>query len=179
MPIYEKGLQELVVQGINSGKLSFSDDLKMAVHESDIIFIAVGTPSRRGDGHADLSYVYQAAKQIAENITGGYKIIVTKSTVPVGTGQKIMDIVGQTNPDAECDVVSNPEFLREGNAIEDFMAPDRIVIGTKDDAAKKILSEIYQKFPVEKIVHADITTAELIKYASNSFLASSSLPKRK
>ncbi len=167
IPIFEPSLKELLIEV--EDKISFTTDLKLALDGAKAVFIAVGTPQDE-DGSADLSYVMAAAREIAQ-FSSDYKVIVTKSTVPVGTGARVEEVMKEANPKLEFSVASNPEFLREGNAIEDFMAPDRIVIGTKDDAAKKILSEIYQKFPVEKIVHADITTAELIKYASNSFLA--------
>ena len=136
MPIYEPGLDDLVAKNVEAGRLSFTTDLPSAVKDADAVFIAVGTPSRRGDGHADLSYVYDAAREIAEALDG-YTVIVTKSTVPVGTGREVERIVRETRPDADFDVVSNPEFLREGSAIGDFMRPDRVVIGTSSERAQE------------------------------------------
>lgn len=169
IPIFEPGLKELLVEVKTNSKISFTTDLATALNGANAVFIAVGTPQDE-DGSADLTYVMAAAREIAQ-ISSDYKVIVTKSTVPVGTGSKLEEVIKKANPQFKFSVASNPEFLREGSAVEDFMAPDRIVIGTKDDAAKKVLSEIYQKFSAEKVVHTDITTAELIKYASNSFLA--------
>ncbi len=169
IPIFEPGLEEMLLSVINDKKISFTTDLSQALQGAKAVFIAVGTPQDE-DGSADLSYVMAAAKEIAQNAQDD-KVIVTKSTVPVGTGAQIDALLKSTNSKVKFFVASNPEFLREGNAIEDFMQPDRIVIGTKDDEAKKVLTEIYQKFALEKIVNTDITTAELIKYASNSFLA--------
>ncbi|MAH83429.1 MAG: UDP-glucose 6-dehydrogenase [Rhodospirillaceae bacterium TMED8] len=172
MPIYEPGLEELVIKNVASGHLSFTTDLKEGVHGADAIFIAVGTPSRRGDGHADLSYVYEAAREIAEALRD-YTVVVTKSTVPVGTGREVERIIAETRPNLEFDVVSNPEFLREGSAIEDFMRPDRIVIGTKSDRAQEIMRQLYRPlYLIETpIVFTSRQTSELIKYAANTFLA--------
>lgn len=172
MPIYEPGLDDLVKKNVEAGRLSFTTDLKEAVRDADAIFIAVGTPSRRGDGHADLSYVYQAAREIAELIEG-YTVIVTKSTVPVGTGNEVEQIIRETRPDADFDVVSNPEFLREGSAIGDFMRPDRVVIGTDSERARAVMRELYRPlFLIETpIVFTSRQTSEMIKYAGNTFLA--------
>jgi len=169
IPIFEPNLKELLIEVNADKKISFTTDLKQALQGSQAVFIAVGTPQDE-DGSADLSFVIAAARDIAKLSNEG-KVIVTKSTVPVGTGVLVANEVAKINPNLKFSVASNPEFLREGSAVEDFMAPDRIVIGTIDELAKKILSEIYQKFPTEKVVHTDITTAELIKYAANSFLA--------
>jgi len=171
-PIYEPGLENLVASNVAAGKLTFTTELADAVKDADAVFIAVGTPSRRGDGHADLSYVYAAAKEVAEAMTG-YTVIVTKSTVPVGTGREVERIVRETRPDADFDVASNPEFLREGSAIGDFMRPDRVVIGTTTEKAAQVLSELYRPlFLLETpIVQTTLETAELIKYAANTFLA--------
>ena len=141
MPIYEPGLEDLVKKNVEAGRLRFSTSLSSAVAEADAVFIAVGTPSRRGDGHADLSYVYAAAKEIAAAMDG-YTVVVTKSTVPVGTGREVGRIIAESRPNAEYDVVSNPEFLREGSAIEDFLHPDRIVIGTKSQRAQELMREL-------------------------------------
>ena len=172
MPIYEPGLEDLVERNVQAGPLSFTTDLKEAVAGADSVFIAVGTPSRRGDGHADLSYVYAAAAEIAEAITG-YTVVVTKSTVPVGTGTEVERIIREARPDAKFDVVSNPEFLREGSAIEDFMRPDRVVIGAETEAAQEVMRRLYRPlFLIETpIVFTSRTTSELIKYAANTFLA--------
>ncbi|MDR6292009.1 MULTISPECIES: UDP-glucose dehydrogenase family protein [Inquilinus] len=172
MPIYEPGLDALVAKNAAAGRLSFTTDLAAAVDGADAVFIAVGTPSRRGDGHADLTYVFAAAEEIARALTG-YTVVVTKSTVPVGTGRKVAEVIRQTRPDADFDVASNPEFLREGSAIGDFMLPDRVVIGTEGERAKKILSDVYRPlYLIERpIVITAVETAELIKYAANSFLA--------
>tara|TARA_R110000787_G_scaffold137458_9_gene250407 strand:- start:85885 stop:87201 length:1317 start_codon:yes stop_codon:yes gene_type:complete len=172
MPIYEPGLEDLVERNVQAGRLSFTTDLKEAVAGADSVFIAVGTPSRRGDGHADLSYVYAAAAEIAEAITG-YTVVVTKSTVPVGTGTEVERIIREARPDAKFDVVSNPEFLREGSAIEDFMRPDRVVIGAETEAAQEVMRRLYRPlFLIETpIVFTSRTTSELIKYAANTFLA--------
>lgn len=169
IPIFEPGLKELLITVKSDNKINFTTDLKTALNGAQAVFIAVGTPQDE-DGSADLTFVMAAAQEIAQ-LSDDYKVIVTKSTVPVGTGAAVEGVIKKTNPQLQFSVASNPEFLREGNAIEDFMIPDRIVIGCKDDRAKKVLSEIYQKFPSEKIVYTDITTAEMIKYASNSFLA--------
>ena len=172
IPIYEPGLQNLVKKNKNSGRLSFSNDIDQNIKKADIVFIAVGTPSRRGDGHADLTYVYEAAEKIAKNLDG-YTVIVNKSTVPVGTGAEVKNIIKKINPDALFDVVSNPEFLREGNAIEDFMRPDRVVVGIETEKAKEIMSIIYKPlYLIETpILFTDLNTAELIKYSANAFLA--------
>lgn len=169
IPIFEPGLKELLDEAVAAKKISFSTNLKTALSDSQAVFIAVGTPQDE-DGSADLSYVLAAAKEIAE-LSNSYKLIITKSTVPAGTGYKIKQLITQTNPQLEFSIASNPEFLREGAAIDDFMNPDRIVIGVEDEKAQKILSEIYAKFPAEKLITSDIITAELIKYSSNSFLA--------
>ena len=170
--IFEPGLDQLVKANAASGRLSFSTDLKSAVKEADAVFIAVGTPSRRGDGHADLSYVYAAAEEIAHAIDG-YTVIVTKSTVPVGTGREVQRIIKETRPDADFDVVSNPEFLREGSAINDFMRPDRVVIGAETDRAKEIMRQLYRVLYIIEtpILFTSLETSELIKYAANTFLA--------
>jgi len=172
MPIYEPGLDDLVAKNVEAGRLQFTTDLKKAVAGADAVFIAVGTPSRRGDGHADLSYVYAAAAEIAEAIEG-YTVVVTKSTVPVGTGREVERIISETRPDADVDVVSNPEFLREGSAIEDFMRPDRVVIGTKSERAQEIMRGLYRPlYLIETpIVFTSRQPSELIKYAANTFLA--------
>ena len=172
MPIYEPGLEALVERNQVSGRLSFTTDLKNAVVNSDVVFIAVGTPARRGDGHADLSYVFHAAEEISEAISG-YTVIVMKSTVPVGTGRKVFNIVKQKRPDLNFDVASNPEFLREGSAINDFMRPDRVVVGTTGIKAKEVLKKVYNPlYLIETpIQFTDLETAELIKYAANAFLA--------
>ncbi len=172
MPIFEPGLEQMVAENVRAGRLSFSTNLAESVKGADAVFIAVGTPSRRGDGHADLSYVYAAAKEIAQAITG-YTVIVTKSTVPVGTGAEVMKIVHEARPDAEFDVVSNPEFLREGSAIADFMRPDRVVIGTDSERARAVMRQLYRVlYLIETpMVLTGLETAELIKYAANTFLA--------
>ena len=171
-PIYEPGLEDLVAANVTAGRLTFTTKLADAVKGADAVFIAVGTPSRRGDGHADLSYVYAAAKEVAEAMDG-YTVIVTKSTVPVGTGREVERIVRGTRPEADFDVASNPEFLREGSAIGDFMRPDRVVIGTTTEKAAHVVSELYRPlFLLETpIVQTTLETAELIKYAANTFLA--------
>jgi nucleotide sugar dehydrogenase len=172
MPIYEPGLDQLVADNVRAGRLSFTTDLKAAVADADAVFIAVGTPSRRGDGHADLSYVYAAAEEIADAMTG-YTVVVTKSTVPVGTGDEVETIIRRRRPDAEFDVVSNPEFLREGSAINDFMRPDRVVIGTESEKARAVMKQLYRVlYLIETpIVFTSRRTSELIKYAGNTFLA--------
>ena len=171
-PIYEPGLENLVASNAAAGRLTFTTGLAAAVDGADAIFIAVGTPSRRGDGHADLSYVYAAAKEVAGALTG-YAVIVTKSTVPVGTGDEISRIIRERRPDAEFDIVSNPEFLREGAAISDFMRPDRVVVGVETERAKALMAELYRPlFLIETpVVFTSVKTAELIKYAANTFLA--------
>ena len=172
VPIYEPGLDDLVKKNLNQGRLKFDTKLHPYVNNSDAIFIAVGTPSRRGDGHADLRYVFSVAEEISESINN-YSVIVTKSTVPVGTGKKVRDIIKKKNKNVEFDVASNPEFLREGSAINDFMRPDRVVIGCESDKAKKILSELYRPLYLLEtpILFTRRETAELIKYAANAFLA--------
>lgn len=172
IPIYEPGLDELVEKQVQAGRLSFSTDLKVAVQNSDAVFIAVGTPSRRSDGHADLSYVYAAAKEIAE-LLEGYTVIVTKSTVPVGTAREIETIIRETNPDADFDMVSNPEFLREGAAINDFMRPDRVVIGAETERAADVMRNLYRPLYINEtpMVVTTLETSELTKYAGNAFLA--------
>jgi UDPglucose 6-dehydrogenase len=172
IPIYEPGLDLLVAENVKAGRLTFGDDLAEAVAGADAVFIAVGTPTRRGDGHADLSYVFAAVEQVAKVLTG-YTVIVTKSTVPVGTGRRIREILTSVRPDLEVDVASNPEFLREGSAIPDFMRPDRVVIGAESDRAREVLRQIYRPlFLIEApILFTGLETAELVKYAANSFLA--------
>ena len=172
MPIYEPGLDVLVKKNQDAGRLSFTTDLNHTVADSDVVFIAVGTPTRRGDGHADLRYVFDAAKEIAEYISG-YTVIVTKSTVPVGTGKKIFKIIQQKRSDLKFDVASNPEFLREGSAINDFMRPDRVVVGVMGEEAKNVLEKVYSPLNLIEtpIQFTDLETAELIKYAANAFLA--------
>ena len=172
VPIYEPGLENLIKKNKSAGRLTFSNDIDGNIKKSDIVFIAVGTPSRRGDGHADLSYVYQAAEQIGKKIDG-YTVVVTKSTVPVGTGLEVKNIIKKVNPNADFDVISNPEFLREGNAIQDFMRPDRVVVGFESEKAKKIIASLYKPlFLIETpILFTDLKTAELIKYSANAFLA--------
>ncbi len=172
MPIYEPGLADLVQSNVREGRLSFTVRCADAVGEADAVFIAVGTPSRRGDGHADLSYVYDAAREIAAAVRG-FTVIVTKSTVPVGTGDEIEAIIQDSRPDADISVASNPEFLREGAAIRDFKHPDRIVVGTEDPRVKEVLTEIYRPLYLNAapILFTGRRTAELIKYASNAFLA--------
>ena len=172
IPIFEPGLEDLVRANVQAKRLTFTSDLKTAVEKADAVFIAVGTPSRRGDGHADLSFVFAAAKEIASSLNG-YTLIVTKSTVPVGTGRQVVEIIREIRPTADFDVCSNPEFLREGAAINDFMRPDRVVIGADSDRARKIMREIYRPLFLREtpIVFTDLETSELIKYAANSFLA--------
>ncbi|WP_066801130.1 UDP-glucose dehydrogenase family protein [Sphingomonas soli] len=173
MPIYEPGLDALVASNVKAGRLSFTTDLKEAVKGADAIFIAVGTPSRRGDGHADLSYVYAAAEEIAGALTGP-AVIVTKSTVPVGTGDEVERILRRVAPDSGAMVVSNPEFLREGAAIDDFKHPDRVVVGVEEDAAKEVMRALYRPLSLNQnapILFVGRRTSELIKYAANAFLA--------
>jgi UDPglucose 6-dehydrogenase len=172
MPIFEPGLDALVAKNAVAGRISFTTDLRAAVAGAEAVFIAVGTPSRRGDGHADLSYVFAAAEEIGHALTD-YAVVVTKSTVPVGTGRKVAAILRQTCPQGGFDVASNPEFLREGSAIEDFMRPDRVVIGAEGDRAREVLHALYRPlYLIETpMVFTDIETAELIKYAANAFLA--------
>jgi UDPglucose 6-dehydrogenase len=172
IPIYEPGLKEIVQSNVRQGRLSFTSALSEAMQGAAAIFIAVGTPSRRGDGHADLSYVYAAARAIAAQLSG-FTVIITKSTIPVGTGDEVERIIREVRPDADVAVVSNPEFLREGAAIQDFKHPDRIVIGTDDERARKVMSEIYRPLYLNQapILYCGRRTAELIKYAANAFLA--------
>lgn len=172
IPIYEPGLDDLVEKNAAAGRLKFSTDLKGVVGDADLVFIAVGTPTRRGDGHADLQYVYAAAEEVA-SLLEGYTVIVDKSTVPVGTARQVARIVKKANPDADFDVASNPEFLREGSAIGDFMRPDRVVLGVEGKRAEALLRELYRPLNlIEAPIHVtDLESAELIKYASNAFLA--------
>ena len=172
MPIFEPGLQDLVMSNVRAGRLSFTTDLRSAVADADAVFIAVGTPSRRGDGHADLSFVHAATREIAAALRGP-TVIVTKSTVPVGTGDEVERIVREVAPDADARVVSNPEFLREGAAIADFKRPDRIVIGSDDEVAREVMREIYRPLYLNQapLLFTGRRTAELIKYAANAFLA--------
>lgn len=172
IPIYEPGLDALMAKNVEAGRLSFTGDLKAAVDGADAVFIAVGTPTRRGDGHADLSYVMAAAEEIAQALTG-YAVIVTKSTVPVGTNRQVKQTIRKANPQAGFDVASNPEFLREGAAIDDFMHPDRVVVGIQSERAQEVMGGIYRPlflrdFPIQ---YTDLETAEMIKYAANAFLA--------
>jgi UDPglucose 6-dehydrogenase len=172
IPIYEPGLQPLVADNVRAGRLTFGDDIAAAVAGVDAVFIAVGTPTRRGDGHADLSYVFAAVEQVAKVLTG-YTVIVTKSTVPVGTGRRIKEILASVRPELEVDVASNPEFLREGSAIPDFMRPDRVVIGVETERARELMRQLYRPlYLIEApILFTNLETAELVKYAANSFLA--------
>src|SRR4051812_4085638 len=172
IPIYEPGLERLVADNVKAGRLSFSTELAEPVGTADAVFIAVGTPTRRGDGHADLTYVYAAAAELAQAIRG-YTVVVTKSTVPVGTGREVARIIRKTNPDAQFDVASNPEFLREGAAIEDFMKPDRVVIGVESQRARDVMAGVYRPLNLIQtpMVFTNIETAEVTKYAGNAFLA--------
>ena len=172
IPIFEPGLTELVKSNAGAGRLSFSTDLAAVVPEADVVFIAVGTPSRRGDGHADLSYVYAVAREVASAVDG-FTVVVTKSTVPVGTGDEVAHIIASTNPRADVAVVSNPEFLREGAAIDDFKRPDRIVVGLEDERARPVMTEVYRPLYLNQapLMFTSRRTAELIKYAANAFLA--------
>ena len=172
IPIYEPGLDDVVATNARAGRLSFTTDLKSAVAGADAVFIAVGTPSRRGDGHADLSYVFAAAEEVARALTG-YAVIVTKSTVPVGTSRKVEEIIRKANPAAQFDMASNPEFLREGSALEDFRRPDRVVVGCDTDRARDVMREIYRPLYLSEtpIVFTTRESSELIKYAANAFLA--------
>ncbi len=172
VPIYEPGLDAVMARNVEAGRLTFTTDLAAAVAGADAVFIAVGTPTRRGDGHADLTYVMAAAADIARALTG-YAVVVTKSTVPVGTNRNVVEVIRETRPEAEFDVASNPEFLREGAAIDDFMKPDRVVVGVESARAKEVMGDIYRPlflrdFP---IVYTDLESAEMIKYAANAFLA--------
>src|SRR5579859_2435196 len=172
IPIFEPGLDVLVASNVKAKRLDFTTDLKVPVAEADAVFIAVGTPSRRGDGHADLSYVYAAAREIASAISG-FTVVVTKSTVPVGTGDEVERIIHEANPSADVVVASNPEFLREGAAIRDFKFPDRIVVGTDDERGRKVLGDVYRPLSLNQapLMYTKRRTAELIKYAANAFLA--------
>ncbi len=172
IPIYEPGLDDLVAKNVREGRLAFTTDLAGPVGEADAVFIAVGTPSRRGDGHADLSYVHAAAREIAAAVRG-FTVVVDKSTVPVGTGDEVDRIIREANPEADVAVASNPEFLREGAAISDFKRPDRIVIGTDDERAKVVMTEVYRPLFLNSspLIFTERRTAELIKYAANAFLA--------
>jgi UDPglucose 6-dehydrogenase len=172
MPIYEPGLEEIVATNVKANRLSFGSELATAVQGAEVIFIAVGTPSRRGDGHADLSYVFAAAEEIARALHG-YAVVVTKSTVPVGTSREIERIVRHIRPDADFDAASNPEFLREGSAIEDFRRPDRVVVGCDSERARRILREVYRPLYLREtpMMFTGRESAELIKYAANAFLA--------
>jgi UDPglucose 6-dehydrogenase len=172
VPIYEPGLKDIVQSNVRQGRLSFTTALSEALNGAAAVFIAVGTPSRRGDGHADLSYVYEASREIAAALRG-FTVVITKSTVPVGTGDEVERIIRELRPDVDVAVVSNPEFLREGAAIHDFKHPDRIVIGIDDERAKKIMTEIYRPLYLNQapILYCGRRTAELIKYAANAFLA--------
>ncbi|MDE3122253.1 MAG: UDP-glucose/GDP-mannose dehydrogenase family protein, partial [Paracoccaceae bacterium] len=172
VPIYEPGLQALMAKNVEAGRLAFTGDLAAAVDGAEAVFIAVGTPTRRGDGHADLTYVMAAAEEIGNALTG-YAVVVTKSTVPVGTNARVAEVIRAARPEAEFDVASNPEFLREGAAIDDFMRPDRVVVGVESERARAVMADIYRplflrEFP---IVYTDLESAEMIKYAANAFLA--------
>ena len=172
VPIYEPGLDDLMARNVAAGRLAFTTDLASAVAGADAVFIAVGTPTRRGDGHADLTYVYAAARDIAAALTG-YTVVVTKSTVPVGTNAEVARVIRAAAPDADFDVASNPEFLREGAAIDDFMRPDRVIVGIETQRAAAVMEDVYKPlflrdFP---IVRTDLESAEMIKYAANAFLA--------
>ncbi|MBB5752227.1 UDP-glucose dehydrogenase family protein [Prosthecomicrobium pneumaticum] len=172
IPIFEPGLDSLVAENVRRGNLSFTTDLAAAVGPADVVFIAVGTPSRRGDGHADLSYVYAAAREIAAAVDG-FTVVVTKSTVPVGTGDEVERVIRETNPAADVAVVSNPEFLREGAAISDFKRPDRIVVGLEDERARPVMTEVYRPLYLNQapLLFTGRRTSELTKYAANAFLA--------
>lgn len=172
VPIFEPGLTDLIAKNVTAGRLSFTDSLVDAVAGADAVFIAVGTPTRRGDGHADLSYVMAAAQEIAAALTG-YAVIVTKSTVPVGTNAQVKEVIGKASPNAKFDVASNPEFLREGAAIEDFMRPDRVIVGVENSHTADVLRNIYRPLYLRDfpIIFTDLESAEMIKYAANAFLA--------
>ena len=172
IPIYEPGLEDLMAKNVAAGRLSFSGDLPSAVEGAAAVFIAVGTPTRRGDGHADLTYVMDAAQEIALSLTG-YAVIVTKSTVPVGSNRQVKQVIQKANPQADFDVASNPEFLREGAAIDDFMRPDRIVVGVQNARAAEVMEAIYRPLYLRDfpIMTTDLESAEMIKYAANAFLA--------
>ncbi|MDZ7750221.1 MAG: UDP-glucose/GDP-mannose dehydrogenase family protein [Gammaproteobacteria bacterium] len=172
IPIYEPGLEDLVTRNVRAGRLGFTLDFEQAIPGADLVFIAVGTPTRRGDGYADLSYVYGAAKDIARYMKG-YTVVVDKSTVPVGTARQVRRVISEANPEADFDVASNPEFLREGAAITDFMRPDRVVLGVESERAEALLRELYRPLNLieSPILVTGLESAELIKYASNAFLA--------
>jgi UDPglucose 6-dehydrogenase len=172
VPIFEPGLEALLAKNVASGRLSFTTDLAVAVDGADAVFIAVGTPTRRGDGHADLTYVMAAAEEIGQALTG-YAVIVTKSTVPVGTNRKVAEVVRAASPQAKFDVASNPEFLREGAAIDDFMHPDRVIVGVETGRARKVMAELYRPLSLREfpMVYTGLESAEMIKYAANAFLA--------
>jgi UDPglucose 6-dehydrogenase len=172
MPIYEPGLEQLVARNVREQRLFFTTELAPAVKDAAVVFLAVGTPSRRGDGHADLSYVYGAVREIAA-AAEGFTVVVTKSTVPVGTGDEVERLIREISPDADISVVSNPEFLREGAAIEDFKRPDRIVVGVEDDRARTVMSEVYRPLHLNQgpLLFTERRTSEMIKYAANAFLA--------
>jgi len=172
MPIYEPGLDFIVGKNSREGRLTFTTDLAPAVAEADVVFLAVGTPARRGDGHADLSFVFAAAGEIAAHMTG-FTVVVTKSTVPVGTGDEVERVIRQARPDGDFSVVSNPEFLREGAAIEDFKRPDRIVVGTEDPRGEEVVGDVYRPLRLNQvpILYTSRRSAEMIKYAANAFLA--------
>jgi UDPglucose 6-dehydrogenase len=172
VPIFEPGLEELLAKNTAAGRLSFTTNLAEAVNGADAIFIAVGTPTRRGDGHADLTYVMAAAEEIGRALTG-YAVVVTKSTVPVGTNRKVADAVRSANPMASFDIASNPEFLREGAAIDDFRHPDRVVVGVENERARKVMAELYRPLSLREfpVVYTGLESAEMIKYAANAFLA--------
>ena len=171
-PIFEPGLDRLMARNMAANRLSFTDNLKEATQDADAVFIAVGTPSRRGDGHADLSFVFGAVKEVAAVLTKP-AVIVIKSTVPVGTNQQVADILKEARPDLDCDVVSNPEFLREGAAIDDFMHPDRVVVGVQSERGDAVMQEVYRPLSLRDypVLTTDLETAEMIKYAANAFLA--------
>jgi len=172
IPIFEPGLEQLLAKNVEAGRLSFTGDLSAAIDQAEAIFIAVGTPTRRGDGHADLSYVMAAAEEIAK-AADHYVVVVTKSTVPVGTNRQVKKVMKKANPDLDFDVASNPEFLREGAAIDDFMKPDRVVVGVQTERASDVMAEIYRPLYLRDfpILTTDLETAEMIKYAANAFLA--------
>ena len=172
VPIFEPGLDDLLAKNTAAGRLSFTTDLAAAVDGAEAIFIAVGTPTRRGDGHADLTYVMAAAEEIGRALTG-YAVVVTKSTVPVGTNRKVAEALQKANPKAKFDVASNPEFLREGAAIDDFRHPDRVVVGVESEKARKVMAELYRPLSLREfpVVYTGLESAEMIKYAANAFLA--------
>ena len=172
IPIYEPGLDDLDARNVAAGRLSFTTEYEPAIGRADLVFIAVGTPTRRGDGYADLAYVYEAARQVARHLSG-YTVVVDKSTVPVGTARQVSRIIREENPEADFDVASNPEFLREGAAISDFMRPDRVVLGVESERAERLLRELYRPLNLIEapILVTDLESAELVKYASNAFLA--------